>query len=282
MNRISMPFGAVVLGLVGVLGVAPLSLMAAAIPINNTGDVYSENFDSLPNSADWQNKSLVGSGFEWQDEVSVPNWIAYHIGTLAEGGNHRLRITSGGTNVGSFYSFGDSGETDRAFGDITSSTTNTARWGTRFVNNTGLTLTEFSLSYTGEQWRDGGASTTGSAAQSVRVGYSLNAGSIVDTAESGLVYTDVPELEFVSPNVGRTSAAALNGNAPENRVALSATVTGLTWLPGDELWIRWLDSDHTSNDHAMGIDDLSFSAVPEPATIGLMLVGLAAVIRRRR
>lgn len=281
MRSLHMPRRTVVLVCIGLFGIAPAVVTASAIAVNNPGDLYTENFDSLPNSVDWQNKSLVGSGFEWQDEVSVPNWIAYHIGTLSEGGNHRMRITSGGTNVGSFYSFGDPGAADRAFGDITSSTTNTARWGTRFVNNTGLTLTDFTLSYAGEQWRDGGASTTGSVAQSIRVGYSLNAGSIVDTAASGLVYTDIPELEFISPNVGRTTAAALDGNAAENRTALTATVTGLTWLPGEELWIRWMDSDHSGNDHAMGIDDLTFSAVPEPATIGLMLVGLTAVVRRR-
>lgn len=281
MNSICVPARAMVIGLLALLLLGPAALMGAAIPIGSVGEVYAQTFDSLPNDTAWQNKSLVGSGYEWQDEVSVPNWLAYHIASLTEGGNHRLRITSGGTNVGSFYSFGDPGMTDRALGDITSGTTNTARWGTRFVNNTGTTLTEFTLGYTGEQWRDGGG-TTASVAQSIRVGYSMNAGTIVDTAASGIVYTDIAGLEFVSPNVGRTTAAALNGNAAENRTVLSATVTGLTWLPGEELWIRWIDSDHTGNDHGLGIDDLTFTAVPEPATVLLLLPGFAGLLRKRR
>lgn len=280
MKSIRVPAWAILTGLVVSLVSIPIHVMAAAIPIGVPGEIYTQSFDSLPNHVDWQNKSLVGSGYEFQDEVTVPDWIAYHIASLTEGGNHRLRITSGNTNVGSFYSFGDRGATDRALGDITSSTTNTARWGTRFVNNTGAMLTEFTLSYVGEQWRDGGG-TTASVAQGIRFGYSMNAGSIVDTAASGLIYTEVPELEFVSPNVGRTTAAALNGNAPENRTALSATITGLNWLPGEELWIRWIDNDNSGNDHGLGIDDLSFTAVPEPATIILLMLGCAGLTRRR-
>ena len=38
------------------------------------------------------------------------------------------------------------------------------------------------------------------------------------------------------------------------------TVTGLSWAPGANLWIRWNDINDADNDHGLAIDDVMFSA----------------------
>lgn len=156
-------------------------------------------------------------------------------------------------------------------------------YGARITNNTGVTLVDFTLSYTGEQWRDGGTTTTGSVAQSITFDYSLNATSIQDSAAT---FTNVPALDFTSPAFGATSGAAKDGNLAANRTVISAVlVSGLNWLPGTDLWIRWTDLNDTGNDHALAIDDLNFSAqaIPEPGTLCLAaLAGLVTLVGRRR
>ena len=51
-----------------------------------------------------------------------------------------------------------------------------------------------------------------------------------------------------------------------NTVAVSATISGLTWAPGDSLFIRWNDFNDAGNDAGVAIDNLSMIAtVPEPS-----------------
>jgi hypothetical protein len=245
---------------------------ASAIPYGASGDLYTQNFDMLPYTPE-------NTTFLYQDDVTVPNWLAVYNATIDS--SRRLRAGSGANNVGSFWSYGATNSTERAMGSLGSSTVGTLRFGTRFVNNTGHALTEFTLAFTGEQWRDGGTTTTGSVAQRLKVAYSLVATSIDQDRTDPTSYTTIPELEFVTPNVGRTTGTALDGNLPENRKDLSFTIAGINWEPGKELWIRWLDADDSGNDHGMAIDDLKFSAVPEPATLVLVVLGLAGVTRRR-
>ena len=68
-----------------------------------------------------------------------------------------------------------------------------------------------------------------------------------------------PGLNFTAPNTTGTNLA-LNGNDPANRTAISSTVGGFSWLPGQSLVIRWTDVDDGGSDDGLGIDDLSFSS----------------------
>ena len=56
------------------------------------------------------------------------------------------------------------------------------------------------------------------------------------------------------------------GNA--NRTAVSATITGLTWAPGQTLVLRWTDVNDGGNDDGLAIDDLSLST---PVSTGYIL-----------
>ncbi len=66
-----------------------------------------------------------------------------------------------------------------------------------------------------------------------------------------------------SINDGNGIFAPLNGNDPANRQLISATVSGITWLPNQELWIRWNGVSHPFDwSHALALDDLTFTALP--------------------
>ena len=91
-------------------------------------------------------------------------------------------------------------------------------------NNTGQTLTQFTISYVGEQWRNGN-----SGANTLSFAYAidptdLNTGNFVAA----------PSLSFTSPITTATDTAGvkLDGNLSANRGALSATVTGIVWPAG--------------------------------------------------
>jgi hypothetical protein len=196
---------------------------------------YSQDFDSLPISP--QNASLQAT-IPWTDDstssatqTSIPGWYLYHpIAQATEGGvnqHQRLRVGAGTANTGSFYSFGASGATERALGSVGSNTmsdpppatTNTDMFvALRLTNNTGQALGKFTLTYTGEQWRDAGNATP--AAELLGFSYSLNATSPQDGAAT---FTSAPELSFTSP-VATTTAGSLDGNLAANRTLKSATV----------------------------------------------------------
>ena len=286
----------IMLAIASVITAAITCESRAAIMYATPGSTYSQNFDSLPNAP--ENSSLGSSPVGWTDDNAAPGagnfsivgWYLFHPITQSEGGfsgNQRMRIGAGTATTGAFMSWGSSGSSERSLGMLSSNTMSAADaksyFGAHFTNNTGATLTEFTLAYTGEQWRDGGASPNGSVAQSDTFDYSLDATSIADGAAT---FTNVTSLDFTSPIFGATSGTALNGNLAANRNTIGpVTVTGLSWLPGTDLWVRWADTNDSGNDHGLGIDDLSFSAdasvVPEPASLTFLGVAVAGLFLRR-
>ncbi|MBI2512564.1 MAG: immunoglobulin domain-containing protein [Opitutae bacterium] len=223
-----------------------------------SGGTYTQNFDTLPSSGTF---TLSGAGPHALDAapLNAADLGGWHIAKWGGTGTNELfNVGTGSLATGSVYSFGVAGTnalSDRALGSVSSGST-VSRFGLVMVNTTGRTITQFTLSYIGEQWRDGGNSTP--VAQTLPFEYSLGATDI----NTG-TFTAVAALNFVSPKF-TTTAGAIDGNANANRTALSATVTGLTWNAGQTLVLRWNDANDAGNDHALAIDDLSFTT-PDPA-----------------
>lgn len=255
---------------IGGMAVALLITASAhgqSIGYTTANSTYSQNFDTL---------ALSGTGHVFTNDGTIAgfysNRTAYNAGT-------------GSSTAGALYSFGASGSSERALGSLASGTATPIVFGARLKNNTGLTLTQFTLSYTGEQWRNSGSGN----ANTLTFAYGIGATSLTLGT-----YNTVAALGFTGP-VASGSAGALNGNLSANRMALSATLTDIDWAPGSDLWLRWTDSDDTGSDHALAIDDLRFSAagpasspsgfpqVPEPTSLVLAATGLLplAGVRRR-
>lgn len=226
-----------------------LAATAPAQILMSGGTNYSQNFDTLATS---------GTSNGWTNNATLPGWYA------AKGGGEATNyIASTGTSTaGSIYSFGVSGAnpaSDRALGSLAASSTSYA-FGVRFVNNTGMTITNLRVSFTAEQWRN----ASGSSAETNVLEFSYRVANEPLTsadAAGSQAWIPFPALDFNSPivNVGG-SGNTLDGNAPENRQVFSnAVLTGTTVLPNQEIFLRWRDVDNASGDAGLAIDDLTVS-----------------------
>jgi DNA/RNA endonuclease G (NUC1) len=230
------------------LALRPTSALTNNGSITAFGSPLTENFDSLSGAAN----------SPWVDNTTIPGWYASRTA---------YNVGNGSSNAGALYSFGTGTASDRALGSVGSGSTGTIFWGVKLTNNTGATITSLNISYVGEQWRNGGATSPNlSVAQTADFQYQVaNSGVItgINTPNTGWLNHD--PLDFTSPTFGTTAASALDGNAAANRVAKSSTIT-VTINNGQEIWLRWLDIDHPGNDHALAIDDFSITANGSGAT----------------
>jgi DNA/RNA endonuclease G (NUC1) len=233
-----------------------IALFAGSMTALNT--VYTENFDGL---------ASTGTNVTWTDNSTLPGWYSSRANYNAGTGN---------SNTGALYSFGVAGASvagDRALGDVGSGGTGTVYWGVKLTNNTGATITSIDISFIGEQWRNGGATSPAvSVSQLVDFQYQIASAGVVtaiNTPSSNWLEYD--PLDFSSPTFGTTAAATLDGNASANRVSKASNLV-VNISPGQEIWLRWKDIDHAGNDHGLAIDDFSVIAngsgtpTPTPAT----------------
>ncbi len=226
--------------------------------VGYVGGNYLQNFNGLPNAGTF---TLTGQS-QYLDSVPIvatnaQGWqIANTVGSTSVA---RFAFGTGSSTTGSVVSYGASNSTERALGSLATSTTIGA-FGLILVNQTGSMLSSFSLSYTGEQWRNGGSGT----ADTLAFSYAVGADDILSPGTGSFV--NAASFNFVSTTVGTTSGA-IDGNAAANRRVISSTVNNLQWLAGQRLVLRWRDTDDAGSDDALAIDDLVFSASPPPAMI---------------
>ena len=221
-----------------------------------SGNQYSQTFDSLANSGT----------VAWLDNSTLPGWYASktQVGAIST-----YRVSSGTQNNSGLYSFGVAGVNlviDRALGSVASGTPGNLAYGVRFQNDTTVPIANITISYTGEQWRNGG----NTAIQTLAFSYFISNDPITSSDAAGAnAWVAFTSLDFNSPTVGAT-AAALDGNDPTNRQVFSATLLpNVVVFPGQEIFFRWLDLNDTGNDHALAIDDLTitFTSVTDPPVI---------------
>ncbi|MBE9049522.1 ExeM/NucH family extracellular endonuclease [Nostocales cyanobacterium LEGE 11386] len=222
--------------------------MATTLPpgVISLKNLYFQDFNDLINS---------GTGQPWEDTVTIPGWYA---------NRSTINAGTGSSNTGSLYSFGATGDTERALGSVASNTTGTIYYGARFFNDTDTTISALLVSYIGEQWRNGGNTTQ----QKLDFAYQIGATDLT----SG-TWIDFNSLDFTGP-IATSSAGALDGNASTNRVSLADTITDFSLAPGEEIWLRWEDINDSGTDHGLAIDDLQVS-VPVITTLPPGVISLS-------
>ncbi|MGB3069454.1 MAG: ExeM/NucH family extracellular endonuclease [Ottowia sp.] len=231
------PLAAGALVLAALLGMATPALAA---PVAFTGN-YTQNFDTL-----------ATSGADWIQGSTLAGWYLY---TGAGADIATYQASDGTSNSGAFYSFGASGNSERALGG-------TASGGAYFgspasgavagyiavaaTNATSAAINTLTISFNGEQWRNGG----NTSAQAMVMQYGLSSdGSFAGVA----TWTD--SLSWNSPVTG-SSAASVDGNAA-GRAPVSGALSNLNWQPSQTLWLRWIEKNDPGNDHGLAIDDFS-------------------------
>lgn len=245
----------------------------ASIGYSTAGGSYSQSFDTL---------ITTGTGQAWANDSTLAGWSLFNSTGAAIS---TYNAGDGTSNTGSFYSFGTGTASDRALGGAGSGGTYfgspasgaIAGWiAVAIQNTTGSILTDFALSYSGEQWRNGG--NTNAQTMVLEYGFGSSFASVSNWTAPGGVFN------FISPVVGSTQAA-VGGNVAGLVAGRGGVISSLSWANSDTLWIRWVERNDSGNDHGLAIDNFSFSAraavtggvVPEASSLATHLVLIASV-----
>lgn len=240
-----------------IMALAGLLLAVAQSPAQvsiTTGGSYSENFDAL-----------ASAGGSWADNSTLSGWYAgiTNIGTLTFTTPATFTATSGGASSSTtLYGIRSTGSTDYALGGIPSSGAGRVLLAWRLLNNDSVAITNLVVTYDGEEWKSSSPINS-----YVGVSYQIFNAGAGSLAEMG-GWTDAPaSLTFVPPVTG---SATIDGNDPANRVAgLTASITGINLLPGQEIWFRWYFVKLGGGSFMLGVDNASVSVpVGQPPVIG--------------
>jgi fibronectin-binding autotransporter adhesin len=251
------------------------SLVAA--PTNlYTGGTYTQSFDALPytagSSLNATNPATLGgviytlpsaanTPFSLTDtslgsggQAIAPGMDGWWSVGLSSSGN-KLGAQDGDQTTGGLISFGaiTASGTNRAIGLMGTSTTGITEVGMDLINNSGGTLNQITVSYTGELWRQT------STAKTLNFGYYVdptNAANLV-TAASGAIQDSNLKISFAT-----ASSASNSSSGPLSTKLLTDTISlASAWTPGTALWLTWQISSAAGSGQGLALDNLSFSAV---------------------
>ncbi len=175
--------------------------------------------------------------------TAVTDALTSYVGTTATTPANWTLVATGGTTIGNGtnQSTGTAGgwygNANMSFLGSGSASNANATW--LLQNNSGTTLSGFTLSFTARMWR------SGTASPSVTVSYS-NSATITNPA-SGALANALTNLTF------NDATANINTGA-----TMSQTVTGLSISSGQYIFIRFIHPGGSSSDN-LGWDDLSFT-----------------------
>jgi len=209
--------------------------------ISLTGTDYSQNFDVLASSS--------------TSNTMPTGWSIAEVGT---GSNTYYTAGTGSGTAADTYSFGATSSNERALGSICSNNLYSI-FGAKFQNNTGATMSYFTITYVGEQWRWAGFSDRSGSADKLQFSYSTNATSIND---GGATWTTFTPLDFISPYTSTTvSGSSLNGNSTSYKFYIDRTIKSLSIANGATFYIRWSDANVPGTDDGLAIDDFTLSTI---------------------
>jgi hypothetical protein len=231
------------------ISIASTGAIAKTVTTAASGNAMSANPADLTAfaTAVTQNfNSLASSG----TSSSMPaSWYFLEAGSSGEV-DGVYAANTGSSSTGNTYSMGATSDSDRAIGSIRTSTFNST-YGVALRNTSGSTITTLVVSYTGETWRVGSASRS----DTIDFAYSTDA----TTLASGS-WTDVNQLDYANPG------QATGSGSLQHSSAIAHTITGLSIPNNATFFLRWTDFDASGSDDMMGIDDVSITALGNPAT----------------
>ena len=215
----------------------------AQVNMSATGS-YSQDFNSL---------SRTGSSNNFTNNSTISSWYIEQ----ASGTANSYAAGDGSSNSGGFYSFGATSggsRNERALGQLNTNTIGSTAVGLLLKNTSGKTIEDITVGYTLEQWRKAGDDVQG-----IAFSYQTSSSNITDlTPNSNTCWTSVSGLNLNGPVSTGSDNNSLNGNSSGNRVSASnVSLSGLSLANGDYIMLRWVDVNHTGNDHGLAVDDVA-------------------------
>jgi hypothetical protein len=226
--------------------------------INFSGSSYTQNFGTLPTTT-----AGVTTGTDaGPDDLTTTATGAFGAsgltgwyGANTAGSAEKYAQGEPATTTGALYDFNDGTAGSQSLGVI-ATTANAPRFGALLVNNTGQTQTQFSLSYTGEEWWDNTGTGTG-----LNFYYTIGGTGLPTSVSTGTV---VPTLGFTAPDSTQAGVAVDGFTTTADQVAVTGTVTGISWAPGQTLAIFWDKGAGASGSDGLGIANITLTT-PSPA-----------------
>ncbi|MFA6287626.1 MAG: PEP-CTERM sorting domain-containing protein [Opitutaceae bacterium] len=254
-----------------VVGGIPLVAAPASSFYSFDGTTYSENFNSLPASLTTEAGQYVAT-----DITGYTGWQVTNAGSSSSAIAWRGLSAGTGTASG-YYGLGNTG--DYALGGLSNGGSAKPAFGITLLNTSGAQINSLSISFDVEQWRVG----TTNSANVLAFEYKLsNTYASIAGAVDNISFLSPGTSANVSSFVSSTIASSLDGNAAANRTSVTLGLTSLAWNAGEYLVLRW-ELQSGSLD-AMGIDNVTISGIPEPATYAMlfgMITFLGVTLRRR-
>ena len=257
----------------------------------NAGQLYIQNFDSLPvvtnttiNTGNPVLITQVGSASGVTYSIDNPFDFGYPV--IASGGVGGLGLTNtmkgwygwgatssklgahqGDQSTGGIIDYGTlstnfvTGETNRALGLQSTSTTGNSAFGLKLINSGTNALSYVTLQFIGELWRNQPGVNT------LEFGYYIDAATNNAFTPTNALANLVPNL-FVSfaPSV---SLAVVDGSQTNNQISLAVTNFSVgSWPTNTALWLVWQQTNSAGSAQGLAIDNLRFSATSVlPATV---------------
>lgn len=220
-------------------------LLHAQLSLDVPGVAVTEDFN-IPGT------SACTAPITWSDNSTIPNCYA---------DRPVFYYSNGCANIGGLHVAGTNGE--MAFGGRGSNSTAQVRWGVRFKNNTGVTLSALHLRARCEQWGQAQSNLTNNVTP---FSYRTSSTPITDVTSGTYINNATWDLVSVTaPGSCGGGNTAIDGNA--NATWMEGCLN-VTLAPGDEIMLRWWDTNDACNDHMLCVDDVSVTGIVGPAITG--------------
>lgn len=220
--------------------------LLAAIAVQASAQSFNDGFESVT--------GLPANSSTGSDVVSAVTWRAYNLSSPLGLTGWSFAPTTFTANTGTGYISANFNNTTGGTGLIN----NWLLSPTRTFNN-GDTISFFTRTATGSQWAD-----------RLRLALSVSGAS----ENTGDFSTILSVNESLAPT-----------GYPQVWTQFTATVTGLSGPTLGRFAFNYNMPDSGpsgANSNFIGIDDVSYQAVPEPATMAALAMGSLALLRRRK
>jgi hypothetical protein len=244
----------------------------AAMMINSFNSPATENFDTFAGTI-----ATIPANFTWVPDGASGTNTNFERGLLDP-------ATTAYNNNNGLYAllYSTTSSTDRAFGTKRQPNATPIILAWSFINQTGGDISNFNVSWDVEQYTQGGRPT--------KIDFDYNANAAGAT-QAGIIGTTLTTAQTGIPTSGANlPGGTAPGGGPPIITSRSVSIALATPLAnGQSIDFRWITNgvDPAGANAHFAVDNLSVTAIPEPATVWISaslcaIFGLSRATARRR